>query len=33
MYRYIPEGIEGEWRTNVHGGGKAEVATLENPVA
>ncbi|MFW9973803.1 MAG: RimK family alpha-L-glutamate ligase [Candidatus Thorarchaeota archaeon] len=28
MYRYVPEGIEGEWRTNVHGGGKAEVATL-----
>ncbi len=28
MYRYVPEGIEGEWRTNVHGGGKAELATL-----
>ena len=28
MYRYIPEGIEGEFRTNVHGGGKAELATI-----
>ena len=28
MYRYIPEGIEGEWRTNVHGGGNAELAKL-----
>ena len=28
MYRYIPEGIEGEWRTNVHGGGRAEIAEL-----
>ena len=28
MYRYIPEGIEGEWRTNVHGGGKAELTRL-----
>lgn len=28
MYRYIPEGIEGEWRTNVHGGGKAELTKL-----
>jgi len=28
MYRYIPEGIEGEWRTNVHGGGKAELTEL-----
>lgn len=28
MYRYIPEGIDGEWRTNVHGGGKAEITEL-----
>ncbi|MFW9833175.1 MAG: RimK family alpha-L-glutamate ligase [Candidatus Thorarchaeota archaeon] len=28
MYRYIPEGIEGEWRTNVHGGGRAELTNL-----
>ncbi|MFW9806459.1 MAG: RimK family alpha-L-glutamate ligase [Candidatus Thorarchaeota archaeon] len=28
MYRYIPEGIKGEWRTNVHGGGRAELAEL-----
>ncbi|MHA1929417.1 MAG: ATP-grasp domain-containing protein, partial [Candidatus Thorarchaeota archaeon] len=28
MYRYIPEGIEGEFRTNVHGGGKAELAEI-----
>ncbi|MFW9956774.1 MAG: RimK family alpha-L-glutamate ligase [Candidatus Odinarchaeota archaeon] len=30
MYRYIPSGIDGEWRTNVHGGGEAEVMKL-NP--
>jgi RimK family alpha-L-glutamate ligase len=28
MYRYIPEGVEGEWRTNIHGGGQAEVTSL-----
>lgn len=28
MYRYIPDGVDGEWRTNVHGGGKAELTTL-----
>ncbi|MHA1959371.1 MAG: ATP-grasp domain-containing protein [Candidatus Thorarchaeota archaeon] len=28
MYRYLPEDQENEWRTNVHGGGKAEVAKL-----
>jgi RimK family alpha-L-glutamate ligase len=28
MYRYIPEGAEGEWRTNVHGGGNAELTQL-----
>jgi ribosomal protein S6--L-glutamate ligase len=28
MYRYIPEDVEGEWRTNVHGGGNAELAQL-----
>jgi tetrahydromethanopterin:alpha-L-glutamate ligase len=28
MHRYIPEGIEGEWRTNIHGGGQAEVTSL-----
>ncbi len=27
MYRYVPD-IEGEWRTNVHGGGEAEVTEL-----
>ncbi|MHA1768920.1 MAG: ATP-grasp domain-containing protein [Candidatus Thorarchaeota archaeon] len=30
MYRYLPEGIEGEWRTNVHGGGRAELARLDS---
>ena len=30
MYRYIPEGIEGEFRTNVHGGGKAEIADISD---
>ncbi|NHJ14600.1 MAG: RimK family alpha-L-glutamate ligase [Candidatus Thorarchaeota archaeon] len=29
MYRYLPEGQEDEWRTNVHGGGRAEVAELD----
>jgi RimK family alpha-L-glutamate ligase len=28
MYRYIPEGVEGEWRTNIHGGGQAKVTSL-----
>ena len=28
MYRYVPKDIEGEWRTNVHGGGEAEVTDL-----
>ncbi|MDH4212790.1 MAG: RimK family alpha-L-glutamate ligase [Candidatus Thorarchaeota archaeon] len=28
MYRYVPSGIDGEWRTNVHGGGEAEVMKL-----
>lgn len=28
MYRYVPKGIEEEWRTNVHGGGEAELTTL-----
>lgn len=28
MYRYLPD-VEGEWRTNVHGGGRAEVAELD----
>jgi RimK family alpha-L-glutamate ligase len=28
MYRYIPEGVDGEWRTNVHGGGIAELTQL-----
>lgn len=28
MYRYLPEGDDNEWRTNVHGGGKAELTTL-----
>ena len=28
MYRYLPDDKEGEWRTNVHGGGRAEIATL-----
>ncbi len=30
MYRYLPEGHEGEWRTNVHGGGKAELTQLDS---
>ncbi|TFF91669.1 RimK family alpha-L-glutamate ligase [Candidatus Thorarchaeota archaeon] len=30
MYRYLPEGVEDEWRTNVHGGGRAELAQLED---
>ncbi|MHA1247953.1 MAG: ATP-grasp domain-containing protein [Candidatus Thorarchaeota archaeon] len=29
MYRYLPENAEGEWRTNVHGGGRAELAHLD----
>ncbi|MFX1482314.1 MAG: RimK family alpha-L-glutamate ligase [Promethearchaeota archaeon] len=29
MYRYLPEGREGEWRTNIHGGGNAQLAKLE----
>jgi ribosomal protein S6--L-glutamate ligase len=28
MYRYLPEDKDGEWRTNVHGGGKAEAIKL-----
>ncbi|MCF2136217.1 MAG: RimK family alpha-L-glutamate ligase [Candidatus Thorarchaeota archaeon] len=28
MYRYLPEGTDGEWRTNVHGGGRAEYTQL-----
>ncbi|MBN2228767.1 MAG: RimK family alpha-L-glutamate ligase [Candidatus Thorarchaeota archaeon] len=28
MYRYLPKGVEGEWRTNVHGGGEAELTEL-----
>lgn len=28
MYRYVPRDVEGEWRTNVHGGGEAEVTEL-----
>lgn len=30
MYRYIPEGVEDEWRTNVHGGGNAELTQLSS---
>ncbi len=29
MYRYLPENAEGEWRTNVHGGGRAEAVELD----
>ncbi len=29
MYRYLPEGATDEWRTNVHGGGRAELAHLD----
>ncbi|MHA2380039.1 MAG: RimK family alpha-L-glutamate ligase [Candidatus Thorarchaeota archaeon] len=29
IYRYLPEGNEDEWRTNVHGGGRAELAHLD----
>jgi len=28
MYRYVPKDVEGEWRTNIHGGGEAEVTEL-----
>ncbi|TFG14846.1 RimK family alpha-L-glutamate ligase [Candidatus Thorarchaeota archaeon] len=28
MYRYLPEDDDDEWRTNVHGGGRAEAASL-----
>jgi len=28
MYRYLPEEREEEWRTNVHGGGRAEATVL-----
>ncbi|MHA2141133.1 MAG: RimK family alpha-L-glutamate ligase [Candidatus Thorarchaeota archaeon] len=30
MYRYLPENHGEEWRTNVHGGGRAEVAELDS---
>lgn len=30
MFRYLPEGEQDEWRTNVHGGGRAEVAELDD---
>lgn len=30
MYRYVPPGVEGEWRTNVHGGGVAAPAALSD---
>ncbi len=30
MYRYLPKDIEGEWRTNVHGGGRAEMVDLDD---
>jgi RimK family alpha-L-glutamate ligase len=29
MYRYVPSNIDGEWRTNVHGGGEAEAMKLD----
>lgn len=29
MYRYLPEGKSDEWRTNVHGGGRAKIAELD----
>jgi RimK family alpha-L-glutamate ligase len=29
MYRYVPSDVEGEWRTNVHGGGEAKVMRLD----
>ncbi len=28
MYRYVPKDVEGEWRTNIHGGGEAEATEL-----
>ena len=28
MYRYVPKGVDGEWRTNIHGGGEAQVTEL-----
>jgi len=30
MYRYLPPDVEGEWRTNVHGGGRAEAIKLDS---
>lgn len=30
MYRYLPQDAKGEWRTNVHGGGRAEVVALDD---
>ncbi len=29
MYRYLPPNVAGEWRTNVHGGGRAELAHID----
>ena len=29
MYRYLPEDAKGEWRTNVHTGGRAELVDLD----
>ncbi len=28
MYRYVPKDVDGEWRTNIHGGGEAQVTDL-----
>lgn len=33
MYRYLPEEDKDEWRTNVHGGGRAELASLDDEYA
>jgi RimK family alpha-L-glutamate ligase len=30
MYRYLPEGATDEWRTNIHGGGRAEAVELDD---
>jgi ribosomal protein S6--L-glutamate ligase len=33
IYRYLPESHDDEWRTNVHGGGRAEIAELDTEYA
>ncbi len=33
MYRYLPEEDKDEWRTNVHAGGRAELASIDDDYA